>query len=151
MDLLISKPMLRDILDPTVPPHDQCRLTEQQRTNLAWFLAESKKEKIAPWAIGCFDLNRGPGKGFQPMYRLDDAVMCLQTHNDMWLHSLGPAEPQFARYLTCEERFRLQGLDANLCALLPGKCARMKAAGNAMAVPAVGCAIAFTFEDFLHI
>ncbi|CAK0837286.1 unnamed protein product [Prorocentrum cordatum] len=136
-----------DFTQVDAPAFDKNRLTDKEKENL-WHFME-KLEEVRPgmddWAVACLDITRSFSGVWTPPCRFDDAIVCLTTSNHkIWLQSV--SAPWISRFLLPEERASIQGLDPAMVSLLPTAGVRVTAMGNAMSLPAVGTAIAFTLQ-----
>eukprot|EP00959_Pyramimonas_sp_CCMP1952_P227640 4759742-Pyramimonas_sp.AAC.1 len=146
-NVMISRPPLRSFLKVDAPAFDKNSLTDKEKDNLWHFMEklEEARPGMDDWAVACLDITRSFSGVWTPPCRFDDTIVCLTTSNHkIWLQSV--SAPWISRFLLPEERASIQGLDPAMVSLLPTAGARVTAMGNAMSLPAVGTAIAFTLQ-----
>jgi site-specific DNA-cytosine methylase len=135
-------PTLASMLDSNVPNFMLSDLsTEKKKNNAAAYLLKIEADKVASKAgeIAVLEIDRSASRRWS-MTCLYDTVPSFRCKGpDFLLMSVGgPTEQvgsRLCRLLTPTERFRLLGHDTKLVPCFPGKCAAVKAAGNAFAVP----------------
>ena len=111
-------------------------------------MLQKRYHEIGKYVLACVDLSRSPGKVRPTKMLMDGTCFTPNASNCyIWLMSVGGG-PRYDRFMLCEERAALQGLDTQVCARIGGKDYRkVRAMGNAMPLPCVGLVLACLLSE----
>ena len=140
---------LKDFLDADEPNIDMAKIKGLgRRSNLDYYESKIWDDMMAGEAgtIAIIDIDRAPSRAYKTvlMYDIVPPLRCkgpsyfLISTGDLHLQR---ADRQYFRFLTDAERYKLQGHDPNLHAVMRSGNFSLRVTGNAYAVPMVGAVV----------